>query len=383
MIQTRSSIPGSGLDKSKIRFTIRPVEGQATGAGVTRRLLVALFFLMAIVVVGASGYHSLGAGQWTWLDCFYMTVITLSTVGFGETLGHMDHVVGARVWTMGLIIVGSGTLVYFVSNLTALVVEGDLQDVLRRRRMKSRIDSMEDHIILCGVGSTGIHIVEELAAIGMPFVAVDVDEVRLQRVREETGADFPYVVGDGSDEHTLTQAGVERAKGLVAALHEDKDNVYCTITARALNPRVRIVAKAVEPGAEAKLRRAGADSAVAPTSIGGVRMVSEMIRPQVVQFLDRMLRDKEQNLRIEEVEIPATSTLVGTTLARSPIRELGMLVIAVKTHSGHYQYNPPGDTQLEPGMTLIVIARSKDVQRMREDPKLLHGARLSSVSSSG
>lgn len=359
------------------------MDREATGAGVTRRLLVALFFLLGILVVGASGYHQLGEGQWSWLDCFYMTVITLSTVGFGETLGQMDHIPGARIWTMGLIILGSGTLVYFVSNLTALIVEGDIQDVLRRRRMQKHIDKMKDHIVLCGVGSTGIHIVEELVAIGMEFVAVDLDEARLERVRAELGSQFPYVVGDGSDEHVLTQAGVARAKGLVAALHEDKDNVYCTITARAINPRVRIVAKAVEPGAEPKLRRAGADSVVAPTSIGGMRMVSEMIRPQVVQFLDRMLRDKEQNLRIEEIEVPATSGLVGTTLARSPIRELGMLVIAVRTGDGHYQYNPPGDTKLEPGMTLIVIAQAKDVQRMRDDPKLLHGARLSSISSPG
>lgn len=334
----------------------------------TRRLFTAATVLALVLVFGATGYHQMGGGHWSWGDCFYMTVITLSTVGYGETLPGFDTVGLARPWTVGLILLGSGTLVYFVSTFTALIVEGDLGGALRRNRMRKRVEGMKNHVIVCGVGTTGIHVVAELVATETPFVAIDTDVHRLERLQEEYGEKrMHWVVGDATDDEVLRDAGIEHCRGVVSALHDDKDNLFVTVTVRALNPRTRIVAKAIEPSAVEKMRRAGADSVVSTNYIGGMRLVSEMIRPQVTQFLDQMLRDRSQNLRIEEVTVPDDSPLVGLQLRESAIRkESDVLVIAVRDAGGEIVHNPPPSIVIRKGMTLIVLARTKDVIRLRE-----------------
>src|SRR5688500_9597831 len=200
-------------------------------SGVYRRLYASSLVFVAVVGLSTAGYHFLGQGRWSWLDCLYMTVITLATVGFGETLPGMDQMADARIFTMFLILFGSGTVVYFVSNLTALIVEGDLKGVLRRNRMQKRMDRLEGHVILCGGGTTGIHVVEELIATQTPFVVIDTDPERLQHVVEHMGGEdkINYVVGDATDDEVLEAAGIKRARGVVAALHDDKDNLYVTI----------------------------------------------------------------------------------------------------------------------------------------------------------
>ena len=332
-----------------------------------RRLLAAFVFLLTVVGVGTFGYHQMGDGRWEVFDCFYMAVVTLSTVGFAETLPGMNEVEGARGFTVLLIVLGSGTLLYFVSTFTAFVVEGDLLGALKRNRMNKRIEQLEGHVVVCGVGSTGVHIVEELLATQTPFVAVDSDEQRLLKLDEEMEQELRYVVGDATDDDVLHQAGINRARGVIAALHDDKDNLFVTVTARALNPQARIVAKAVEGSAMDKLRRAGADAVVSPNRIGGMRLVSEMIRPAVVQFLDLMLRDKQQNLRLEELEIPEDSTLVGAELRRTDIRsKTDVLVIALRAPDGRFVYNPRPDTELTTGMKLVVLAETEKILRLRE-----------------
>jgi voltage-gated potassium channel len=334
-----------------------------------RRTMVALVALLTVLVLGTAGYHYLGDGRWEVFDCFYMAVVTLSTVGFAETLPGMQQVPEARYFTVLLIVLGSGTLLYFVSTFTAFIVEGDLMGALRRNRMNKRIAELEDHVVVCGIGSTGIHIVEELVAIGAPFVAIDIDEQRLRKLDEE---EFPqtelhYVVGDATDDHVLDEAGIRRARGVIAALHDDKDNLFVTISARALNPRARIVAKAVEASTDNKLRRAGADSVVSPNRIGGFRLVSEMVRPEVMQFLDVMLRDKQRNLRIEELLIPERSTLVGAQLRNTDIRrKTDVLVIAIRTPDGEFVYNPGPDTVIQKHSHLIVLGETAEVRRLRE-----------------
>ncbi len=334
----------------------------------TDRLLFAAGVLALVLVFGATGYHQLGGGRWAWSDCFYMTVITLSTVGYGETLPGFSAVPFARPWTVGLILLGSGTLVYFVSTFTALIVEGDLGGALRRNRMRKRVEGMKDHVIVCGVGTTGVHVVAELIATETPFVVIDADEQRLLKLQQEHGEKLVHwVLGDATEDEVLREAGVETCRGVVSALHDDKDNLFVTVTARALNPRTRIVAKAIEPTAVEKMRRAGADSVVSTNYIGGMRLVSEMIRPQVTQFLDQMLRDRAQNLRIEEVVVPDDSPLVGLQLRESAIRKASdVLVIALREAEGEIVHNPPPSTLITKGMVLIVLARTKDVLRLRE-----------------
>jgi voltage-gated potassium channel len=338
-----------------------------TGVGVrreiTRQLVVAGALLLVVAAFGASGYHVIGDGRWGWGDCFYMTIITLSTVGFGETLPGLGVTPFARAWTLGLILFGSGTLVFFVSTLTAFIVEGDIQGVLRRRRMQRQIDALRGHIIVVGVGATGIHVVGELIGSEVPFVVIDTSAERLEQMAEHYGGRMLYVHGDATVDHVLEQAGIKRAKGLAATLPEDKDNVFVSITARALNPTLRIAAKMTEDSAETKLRRAGADSIVSPSLIGGLRLASELVRPSVVQFLDRM---RSQDLRVEEVPIPEGSTLVGTPLRDTNVRhQSSVLVLAVHEPDGSYSYNPGPDFVLELGQTLVVLCRSEDLDPLR------------------
>lgn len=331
------------------------------------RLVVAALWLITVVIIGAAGFHQIGGGRWSWADCVYFTIITLSTVGFGETLPGFADVAYTRIWTVALIVLGSGTLLYFISTLTAFIVEGDLGGALRRNRMKQALAKLAGHTIVCGAGTTGIHVIEELLHTHTSFCVIDTNEARLLELAERFGQDkFFYVVGDAADDEVLQAAGVERAACVVAALHDDKDNLFITVTAVALSPKVRVVAKAVEVSARGKLLRAGAKSVVSPTQIGGMRLASEAIRPTVTEFLDLMLRDPKKNLRIEEVTIPAESTLVGAQLKDTNIRQATRaMVIAIRTDGG-YEYNPEPTHKLDKGSTLIVLAETAEMKKLRE-----------------
>jgi voltage-gated potassium channel len=332
------------------------------------RLVVATLWLMVVVAAGAAGFHTIGAGRWPWIDCVYFTIITLSTVGYGETLPGFEDSEYSRLWTVMLIVLGSGTLLYFISTLTAFIVEGDLGGALRRNRMKQALARLEGHTIVCGAGTTGIHVIEELVHTHTRFCVIDVNEMRLVELAERFGeGKFLFVVGDAADDEVLQAAGIERARCVVAALHEDKDNLFVTVTASALNPKIRIVAKAVEVSARAKLLRAGAKSVVSPTQIGGMRLASEAIRPMVTEFLDLMLRDPKKNLRIEEVTIPAKSSLVGTQLKDTNIRQATKaMVIAIRGTDGSYEYNPEPTFRLGQASTLIVLAETVEMKKLRD-----------------
>lgn len=338
------------------------------------RLLSAAAFLLLVIIIGGGGFQVLGDGRWTFEQVFYFTVITISTVGFGETLPDMDLVPYARIWTIVLIFSGSGTLLYFVSTFTAFIIETDIQGAIRRNRMQKRIDHLSDHFIVCGCGSTGIHVVEELINTHYTFVAVDTDEELLLHLSDRLGPQrFLYVQGDATDDEILVQAGINRAQGVIAALTDDKDNLFVTLSAfqlardRAKEGAFRIVAKAVDKTAGPKLLAAGATRVVSPSQIGGMRMVSEMIRPAVVEFLDLMLRDPEKNLRIEEVAIPDESSLIGAKLRDTNIRsKTKAMVIAIRRAEPlGYTYNPGPDLVLEKGSTLIVLAETVEMNKLR------------------
>lgn len=328
--------------------------------------MVALIVLVTLVAVGTSGFWMLGQGRWNYAECVYMTVITLSTVGFGE-LSQMHEVPGARPLTIVLIISGVGALAYVQGNLTALLVEGVIGQVLRRNRMRKVIAGLERHVVVAGAGSTGKHVIEELAATATPFVVIDRDLAHLERVSQDVMLGrMLYVHGDATDDHTLVDAGVERAMGVVAALTHDKDNLFVTLSARSLNANARIVSKIVEDRADAKMIKAGASSVVNPAMIGGRRMASELVRPEVNEFLDQMLRDKSRNLRIEECVVPEASSLRGMSLKDSPIRrETKLLVIAVRDKDRTFVYNPDPEHRIDAGTTLIVMGDNESVSKLR------------------
>jgi voltage-gated potassium channel len=332
-----------------------------------RRMLIALGVMMTLVLLGSTGFWVLGHGRWPFFDCVYMTFITISTVGYGE-LNQMAEVPGARGLTIALIVGGVGALAYVQGNLTAMLVEGVIGQALRRNRMRKQIAALSGHIVVAGAGSTGKHVIEELIATQTPFVVIDRNEAHLHRISEEMfDGRMLFVLGDATDDHILVAAGIKVARGAVAALTHDKDNLFVTLSARSLNPSARIVSKVVEDDAAPKMLKAGATAVVSPTQIGGRRMASELIRPEVNEFLDQMLRDKDKNLRLEEVTVPDGSSLVGMALKDTPIRrETRLLVVAVRGADRHFMYNPDPDFTLTSGTTLIVLGEAESVVKLRK-----------------
>ena len=331
-----------------------------------RRLLAALAVLHTLVFAGSAGFWMLGQGRWGFMDCMFMTVITLSTVGFGE-LNHMSEVPGARALTVGLIVSGVGVLAYVQGNLTAILVEGAIGNAWRRNRMRKQIAEQSGHIVVAGCGATGKHVIEELIATRTPFVVIDSDIGHLERVSGDLMDNkMLFVIGDATDDHTLIAAGIKSARGVVAALTHDKDNLFVTLSARSLNPSARIVTKIIEDDAARKMIKAGATSVVSPTMIGGRRMASELIRPEVNEFLDQMLRDKDKNLRLEETTIPDRSSFIGMALKDTPIRrETRLLVVAVRDADRSFTYNPDPDFVITQGTTLIVMGEADSVVKLR------------------
>jgi len=337
--------------------------------GTFRRRLITQAIALGVVIWGGTfGYYAIGDGHWKFADCLYMTMITITTVGYGEVLPDMDHTPYARTFTIGLLVFGTGVLVYFASTITAFIVDGELKRVLVMQRLGRRIRKMKDHIVVCGAGSTGRHIIEELIKTEVPVVAIDKNEVELQEIAEKyPKAEYTYMIGDATDDDVLMKCNLADARGLVAALSQDKDNLYLTVAARQTGPHLRIIARCAELSHVDKLKRAGADGVVSPNFIGGMRMVSELVRPQVVRFLDDMMRDKRAAYRVEEVTVG--KALVGKTIRDADVRgRWGMNVIAARAVDGdNWIYNPEPDLELSNGMVIVVVGSADQVRKMRED----------------
>jgi len=332
---------------------------------IPRKIVLALCALTALLVVGSFGYKVLVGG--TWFEGLYMTVITLSTTGFGEVVpGLADSVVG-RIFTMALILFGMGLLLWFVGNTTAFLVEGHLSTHLGRRKMDKRIAAMKDHVIVCGAGTTGIEVITELSVAGVPCVAVDARPELLGKALDRLS--FLYVEGDATSEEALLEAGIERARGVVTVLPEDKDNLVVTFMARQLNPDIRIVSRGVNQTMRARLINAGAGAVIFPDRIGGLRLASEMLRPHVVRFLDRMLRPGQKEVwRIEEIEITRESAAAGKALGSLRLSErVGLPILAVTADEGlDVVYYPGDETLLKPDSRLVVLGNTGQIEKLRE-----------------
>jgi voltage-gated potassium channel len=293
-----------------------------------------------------------------------MTVITLSTVGYGEIIDTTQFA-GARVFTVILILSGMGILLYSLSTVTAIMVEMDLREVFKRRKMGKDIKNLRNHIIVCGAGETGTCIARELMDTGARFVIIENDADRIEAVRRL--GDVLCIHGDATEDEILIEAGIDHAAGLAAALSSEKDNLFLTLTSRQLNPTIRIVARGLDESMNQKLRMAGANATVSPTIIGGLRMASVLIRPTVVSFLDTMLRDSKSAIRFEELHITSSSHFINQTIKSTKLREANLLVVALQNPGApHFEYNPSADTVLEHGMTLVVLGESKDIHKLKE-----------------
>jgi voltage-gated potassium channel len=315
------------------------------------------------MLLGGVAYYLLGAGRWSLESSIYMSVITVSTVGFAE-LPNFNDVPGAHELTTGVIILGIGAVAYFQSTMTALLVEGAIGHAWRRKRMKRQIDTLSNHVVVAGIGSTGRHVAEELRATSTPFVAVDRNREHLERVSSELGGDLLYIHGDATSDEVLREAGAHRASGIVTTLNDDKANLFVTLSARSMNPTARIVARVIEPDTAAKMSRAGANVTVSPNMIGGRRMATELLRPEVAAFFDEATRDK-QNTRLEEIAIGPESRYANKSLGDLPPRtESNVAVLALKDQD-KFRYNPPSGSMLRPGSVLVVFGEAAEVEKLR------------------
>ncbi|MBF0506578.1 MAG: NAD-binding protein [Nitrospirae bacterium] len=313
------------------------------------RLKTIMLVLLIVFFTGVSGYQLIEG--WSTFDSLYMTVITLASVGLSEV-----HPLSAkgRIFNMVFILLGTGVLVCGVSTITAFIVEGEFTDVFRRKKMQNKINRLNGHYIVCGADQTGRYVIEELVKTKRDFVVIEKD---IEKIEELELREILVVEGDATHNAILHTAGIEKAKGLIAALHSDADNILVVLTAKHLNACLRVISKAVEEESEQKIRMAGADGVVMPNFIGGMRMVSEMIRPSVVTFLDIMLRARDRTIRVEDVVIGDNSPFAGMTIEETGMSDKeGMTIVALKdVLRDSYIFNPAKTTVLAPHHTLVVM----------------------------
>jgi voltage-gated potassium channel len=318
------------------------------------QLRIALAMLLGVILLGSLGYMIIEG--WNLLDSVYMTIISITTTGYREVYPLSQF---GKIFTLIIIILGVVTIAYVGGRLAQLFVESYL---FRRRKMAKQLSTLENHYIICGYGRMGRKICQELEENKSKFVVIEKDPSEIENLRTR---DYLFVEGDATDDDILMQAGIKKARGMVAVLPTEAENVFTTLSSRALNPKIFIVARAVEEETESKLLKAGANRVVKPYEIGGHRMTQVLLRPGVVDFIDIIAREKRIDLHIEEIEVKDGSILVGQTLAQSPIRnKLNIIIVAIFQADGKVTYNPQSNTVIQKDNKLIVIGEEKNIQQL-------------------
>jgi len=338
-----------------------------------RRLGYSAIAMTVITVVAVGGYRLFGGPDVTFLQALYMAIITIAGVGYAEIVD-TSHNPTLRIFNMLVVAASVVITLYAFSVLTAFLVEGELRNLFWRRTMEKRIRELKDHFIICGLGDTGRYAVQELHKTGAPYVLVDGNEETIKRFQEQEDGKFREalcITGDATDPVVLDEAGLDRARGIIAALANDMDNLVITVMVRQKTHNVRIVARCTEVSFAERLIKAGANTAVSPNAIGGLRLASEALRPHVTGFLDMMLREKTRTLRIDEIVVPAGSPWSGQCLQDIKFRARYHLVpLAIKSAIGEkndYLFNPPESLALQPGSIIIVMGDVEEVHRARKD----------------
>jgi voltage-gated potassium channel len=317
-----------------------------------KRLLYILVAIGATLTIGTVGFSLIGG--YPVFDAFYLTLTTMTTVGYGDSFPRT-----VRVFNALLIMFGVSTIFVAIGAMTQTIIEFELGDAIGKRRNKRMIDKLKDHYIICGFGRVGRGAAAELHHAGVPFVVVDSQPERVERAML---SGMLAVAADATHDETLHQVGIERARGLVTALSTDADNLFVLLSAKGLNPKLYVAARAAEEGAEEKMRRAGADAVFAPYSITGHRLAQSLLRPHVVQFLDFTTKDIAMDISIEQVRVSAGSEVAAKTIREMQLRRnLGVIVMAIRRHDGNMLFNPPADTSVEAGDYLIVMGKQEDL----------------------
>jgi len=316
-------------------------------------LVTVTLALLFVLLAGSAGYVVIEG--WGWLDAFYMTVITLATIGYGEIHPLSPH---GRIFTICLIFSGLGLMAYAFSAFTAAWIGGYLTDAFRRRKMESRIRALNAHYIVCGASRTGLSIMEELRKTGRPFVMVDSSPETAKTLSDKG---MLVVTGDATEDKTLKDAGVERARGIFCCVNNDKDNAFVALTARLLNSSVRIISTQRSEDVRQKLMKSGADVVINPGHIGGLRMVSEMVRPVTVSFLDAMLREEKSDYRFEDVAVKRAMKLGALKGAQGGA---ALVVAARGKEEKAFDMNPSPERMLGDGDHVVALGSTAQIKEL-------------------
>jgi voltage-gated potassium channel len=314
-----------------------------------RRLLYILIALLAVIAAGTIGYKLIGGDEWSFMDALYMTVITLSTVGFKEVHELSDP---GKVFTIFLVIGGVGVMFYSLGTVFQYLIEGQLTDIFEGRRMKESIAKLRDHIIVCGYGQVGKEVALTFKGEGVPFLVVDQNLEAIARAQKDG---HPFVQGNATRDDILQEAGIQRARGLVAAVGSDADNIFITLSARGLRSDLLIIARAFAEESESKLKRAGADRVILPLQLGGRRLALVALHPLVIDFVETTIHSRERDFVLEDMSIASGSPLAGITTKQGQEISGGAAILAVKKKGGVLLANPPQETLLEVGDEVVVM----------------------------
>ena len=322
-----------------------------------RRFILIVVAIVTTLTIGTVGFTVIDG--YPPFDAFYMSLTTMTTVGYGEI--HPLSQAG-RIFNSFLIVFGVTTIFIAIGAMTQTIIELEFGDAIGKRRNKRMIDNLKDHYIICGYGRVGRGAAHELRHAGVPFVVVDNNPDRAERAML---AGMLAVAADSTQDETLRLVGIERARGLVAALATDADNLFVLLSAKGLNPQIYVATRAAEEGAEAKMRRAGADAVFAPYAMTGHRLAQSLLRPHVVQFLDFTTKDVGEDIAIEQVRVSGASEMVSKTIKEMQLRkEVGVIVMAIRKESGEMVFNPPAETAVQGGDYLIVMVRPGNLRTL-------------------
>lgn len=322
-----------------------------------RAAVLALLIFMTATLIGTVGYVVIEG--WSVWDAFYMTIISVTTAGYREV--HQMSFLG-QLWTVVVLIAGVSTLFYTASLFMAEVVEGNFYKRVEARRFNRMLDQLTNHFIICGYGRIGKVIADEFRRQQIPYIIIDRDPERVHEVIEGGGL---AVEADASRELVLQRVGIDRARGLIAAVGTEAENVYTVLTARVLNPELYIIARIESPDAEAKLRRAGADRVLSPYQLGGIQMAATALRPAVVDFMQLATSSERLELAAEQIEISNGSPFIGRTIKDASLRQdFGVIVVAIKRAAGHMEFNPAPEARIGEDDQLVVLGNSEQLKKL-------------------
>ncbi len=323
-----------------------------------RKLLTAILAFLLLLAIGTIGYRQIEGDKWSYFDGFFMTVITLATVGYNETHPLTNS---GRVFTVCLLLIGAGVMAYTLSSLVQFVIDGKFREIWGKRLMKEKIRMMKNHYVLCGAGNTGLVVAEELMRKRFPFIVIDSNAKIVEELRE---AEIPVIEGDATLDEVLLCAGLEKATGLVTALPHDADNVFVTLTAKGINQNLFVISTASKTESIPKLKRAGANYVVSPNIIAGARMATVIMRPTVIDFLDTTISGDNQSLQMEEFMIQPRSFLEKKALKDAEIRQRsGAIIVSVK-RGNKSVINPEPTYVFESGDIMIVLGDLSQISKI-------------------